>query len=119
MSSSTPKAQTPEEQIAELREIIDKLTASMVTVQGNQGQLTVAVNRMQSDKLLATGTTDGSSSGDAIAHAAHHGHKLLFPTYDSHEDPPPALAEQMRPILPHSVHGGGRQGISHDLLYDG
>jgi hypothetical protein len=43
MSSTPWKPQAPEEQIAKLREIIDKLTASMATVQGNQGQLTVVV----------------------------------------------------------------------------
>jgi hypothetical protein len=42
---------------------------------------------MQSDKLLATGTADGLSSGNAIAHAARHGQKLLFPTYDGCVDP--------------------------------
>jgi hypothetical protein len=73
-----------------MREIIDKLTASLATVQGNQGQLTT-VNRMQSDKLLSTGTTEGKSSDGAIAHAARHGHKLLFPTYDGREDPLPWL----------------------------
>jgi hypothetical protein len=59
MSTTTPHTKTPEEQIVEMCEIIDKLTASLATVQANQGQLTVVVNRMQSDKLLSTGTTEG------------------------------------------------------------
>jgi hypothetical protein len=32
-----------------------------------------------------------ASTGDAIAHAARHGHKLLFPTFDGSEDPFPWL----------------------------
>jgi hypothetical protein len=58
-----------------------------VTVQGNQGQLTITMNSMQSDKLLHTGAADCRSSDDAISHVACHGHKLLFPTYDGRENP--------------------------------
>jgi hypothetical protein len=84
-------AQTPEEYITKMCEIIDKLTASLATGQVNQGQLTVTVNRMQSDKVLSTGTTEVQSSGDTIAHVVRHSHKLLIPTYDGCEDPLPWL----------------------------
>jgi hypothetical protein len=87
MLSTPSKPQTLEEHITYLRQIIDKLTTSMATIQRNQGQLTVAMNWMQSNKLLATDTTDGLSFDDAIAPAASHGHKLLFPTYGDREDP--------------------------------
>jgi hypothetical protein len=51
-------------------------------MQGNQGQLTVVVNRLQSDKITVAGDGSGPSHQDLIATAAHHGHKLLFLTYD-------------------------------------
>jgi hypothetical protein len=60
-------------------------------MQGNQGQLTVAVNRLQSDKIAASGDGSGPSHQDPIATAARHGHKLLFPTYDGKDDPLPWL----------------------------
>jgi hypothetical protein len=53
--------------------------------------LNVIVNRLQSDKLQADGSTGTSKACDPIATAAHHGHKLLFPTYDGMEDPLPWL----------------------------
>jgi hypothetical protein len=57
----------------------------------------VAINRLQSEKL---GDVEDSASwpatkapsvgtSDAIAHAAKHGHKLLFPAFDGSEDPLP------------------------------
>jgi hypothetical protein len=86
-SQSQPPVPVPDDQLAELRAVIDKIAASLATVQGNQGQLTVAINRLQSEKLLSSEKTGASSTGDAITHAARHGHKLLFPTFDSTEDP--------------------------------
>jgi hypothetical protein len=53
--------------------------------------LTVAVNRLQSDKIAAPGDGSGPSHQDPIATAARHGHKLLFPTYDGKDDPLPWL----------------------------
>jgi hypothetical protein len=53
-------------------------------------QLTVAVNRLPSEKL-GNGDANASRSAakimpigtsDAVAHAAKHGHKLLFLTFD-------------------------------------
>jgi hypothetical protein len=78
---------------------VEQLKASFATLQGNQGQLTVAVNRLQSEKL---GDVDASASrpttkttaigtSDTVAHAAKHGHKLLVPTFDDFKDPLPWL----------------------------
>jgi hypothetical protein len=79
---------------------IAKIADSLTTLQGNQGKLIVAVNKLQSEKISNTVIEKGSSSagqtvlantGDAIAHAAWHGHKLLFPIFDGLEDPLPWL----------------------------
>jgi hypothetical protein len=87
---------TTQEDSAKIAQIAD----SLATLQGNQGQLTVAVNRLQSEKIGMTINERGRSSagqpasdgtGDAIAHAARHDHKLLFPTFDGSEDPLPWL----------------------------
>jgi hypothetical protein len=63
----------------------------MATMQGNQGQLIVAVNRFQSEKIVIGDGHDLQASRDPIASAARHGHKLMFPTYDGSEDPLPWL----------------------------
>jgi hypothetical protein len=84
-----PKPKSVEEQIANLRTVIDNMAASMATMQGNQGQLTGAINRLQSEKIVVGDGCDPQASRDPIASAACHGHKLLFPTYDSSEDPLP------------------------------
>jgi hypothetical protein len=55
MSTPPPKAKSTDEQLAELHTVINNMASSMATMQGNQGQLTVAVNRLQSSKLTATG----------------------------------------------------------------
>jgi hypothetical protein len=86
-----PKAKTTNEQLADIHAVIDNLAASMATMQGNQGQLTVAVNRLQSVKLAATDDGSGPFHSDPIANAAKHGHKLLFPTCDGKKDPLPWL----------------------------
>jgi hypothetical protein len=91
---STPPPTTTkstEEQLADIRAVIDNMAASMTTMQGNQGQLTVAVNRLQSDKLTASGDGNGPSHQNPIVTVAHHGHKLLFPMYDGKDDPLPWL----------------------------
>jgi hypothetical protein len=80
-----PKPKTTDEQIAELRAMIDSMAASMATMQGNQGQLTVAINRLQS--AMVGDDNDAQSSRDPIMSVAKHGHKLLFPTYDGTDDP--------------------------------
>jgi hypothetical protein len=71
--------------------VIDNMAASMATMQENQGQLTVAVNRLQSEKIVVGDGQDPQASCDPIVSAAHHGHNLLFPTYDGTEDPLPWL----------------------------
>jgi hypothetical protein len=81
-----PKPKSTEEQLADICAVIDNMAASMATMQGNQGPLTVAGNRLQSDKLAAQGDGSGPSHQDPIATAARHGHKLLFPMYDGKED---------------------------------
>jgi hypothetical protein len=84
-----PKPKTTDEQIAELRAVIDNMAASMATMQGNQGQLTTAINWLQSAKV--GDGSDAQPSRDPIMSAAKHGHKLLFPTYDGTDDPLPWL----------------------------
>jgi hypothetical protein len=83
------KPKTTDEQIAELRAVIDNMAASMATMQGNQGQLTVAINRLQSAKV--DDSSDAQSSRDPVVSTAKHGHKLLFPTYDGTDNPLPWL----------------------------
>jgi hypothetical protein len=87
MVATTPKPKTPEEEIMELRALVDTLASSLAAIKGNQGQLTVAVNRLQSEKLATDGATSGQSSRDAVTTAADHDHKMLFSTYDGTEDP--------------------------------
>jgi hypothetical protein len=86
-----PKAKTVDEQNADLRAVIDNMAASMTTMQGNQGQLTVVVNRLQSKKIVVSDDRNLQTSRGPVILAAHHGHKLLFPTYDGTEDPLPWL----------------------------
>jgi hypothetical protein len=61
MSTPAPKAKSTNEQLAELWTVINNMAASMVMMQGNQGQLIVAVNQLQSDKLTVTGDGSGLS----------------------------------------------------------
>jgi hypothetical protein len=90
MTTPPTKAKTVEEQIADLRAVIDNMVASMATMQVNQGQLTVAANRLQSEKIVF-GDGNPQTSRDPVVSAARHGHKLLLPTYDGTEDPLPLL----------------------------
>jgi hypothetical protein len=90
-TSTPPKAKTVDEQIADLRAVIDNMAASIATMQGNQSQLTVAINRLQSEKIVVGDDQNSQTSRDPIISAARHGHKLLFPTYDGTEDPLPWL----------------------------
>jgi hypothetical protein len=62
--------------MTDLRAIMEKLASTVATIQGNQGQLTVAVNRLQSDKLVgsisdklasATAATSASAAADITA----------------------------------------------------
>jgi hypothetical protein len=81
--NQTPTPKTTDEQFTELRAVIDNLASSMATTQGNQGQLTVVVNHLQSKKIVVGDGKGAQTSGDPIASVTRHGHKLLFPTYDS------------------------------------
>jgi hypothetical protein len=54
MSVPTPTEQSTEDQVPDLHAVMEKLATAVATIQGNQGQLTVAINQMQSDKLLQT-----------------------------------------------------------------
>jgi hypothetical protein len=107
IAPTTDKSKTPSEEITELRAIIDNMAASLATVQGNKGQLTVVVNRIQLEKVVLPGERDGLSHRDLIANVARHGHKLLFPTYDGADDPLSWLnrCEQFPVVL---VHWQGR-----------
>jgi hypothetical protein len=69
-------------------------------LQGDHSRLTVAVNRLQSEKIgditssspaLRSGNPIPPDNTDTITHAAKHDHKLLFLTYDGSEDPLPWL----------------------------
>jgi hypothetical protein len=59
MAATTPKSKTPEEEITELRALVDTPASSLAAVKWNQGQLTIVVNRLQSDKLATEGDTSG------------------------------------------------------------
>jgi hypothetical protein len=111
MADGPSQPKTAEEQITNLRAVVDTLASSLATMKGNQSQLTITVNRLQSDKLQADGSMGTSAARDPLATAARHGHKLLFPTYDGTEDPLPWLnrCEQFFRI----------QGIPCLLLHDG
>jgi hypothetical protein len=87
MADPPSQPRTADEQINKLRAVIDTLASSLATMEGNQSQLNVAVNRLQSDKLQANGSTGTSAAYDPIATVARHVHKLLFLTYDGTEDP--------------------------------
>jgi hypothetical protein len=89
MTTPPIKTKTVEEQIADLRTVIDNMAASMATMQGNQGQLIVAINRLQSKIIV--GDDNPQTNRDPVVSVARHGHKLLFPTYDRTEDPLPWL----------------------------
>jgi hypothetical protein len=89
-----------EAQLADLHVIMEKLASAVTTIQGNQGQLTVVINRLQSDKLAesigdkptsAAAVVSSSAAPDITTNATKFGHKLLFPTYDGLEDPLPWL----------------------------
>jgi hypothetical protein len=45
-TSPPPKPKSIEEQLVGIHAIIDNMAAYMATMQGNQGQLTVAVNQL-------------------------------------------------------------------------
>jgi hypothetical protein len=49
----------------------------------------MAVNRLQSEKIVVGDDRNPQTSHDPVISAARHGHKLLFPTYDGTEDPLP------------------------------
>jgi hypothetical protein len=90
-TSTPPSTKSMAEQIADLRAVIDNMAASLATMQGNQGQLTVVVNRLQSEKIVVGDDRQPQSSRDPAISTARHGHKLLFPTYDGTENPLPWL----------------------------
>jgi hypothetical protein len=91
MADDPSQPKTAEEQITDLRAVVDTLASSLATMKGNQSQLNVVVNHLQSDKLQVDGSMGTSAARDPLATAARHGHKLLFPTYDGTEDPLPWL----------------------------
>jgi hypothetical protein len=70
-----PKVQTVAEQIADLRVVIDNMAASLATMQGNQGQLTMAVNRLQSEKIVVGDDRNPQTSRDPAISAA----QIAFP----------------------------------------
>jgi hypothetical protein len=100
MSTPDDTPSSTEAQLADLRAIMEKLASVIATIQGNQGQLTVAVNKLQSDKLAgsiddkpvsAAAAVSSSADPDITTNATKFGHKLIFPTYDGLEYPLPWL----------------------------
>jgi hypothetical protein len=100
MSTPSTKPPSTEEHVADLCVVMEKMASAVATIQGNQGQLTIAINRLQSEKLVATlgdqtepnASKKGSATdADTIVHASNHGRKLMFPTYDGLDDPLPWL----------------------------
>jgi uncharacterized coiled-coil protein SlyX len=90
MADNHSQPRNAKEQISELHAVIDTMASSFATMKGNQSQLNIIVNRLQSDKLQADSSTSNSPPPhDPIATTARHGHKLLFPMYDAMEDPLP------------------------------
>jgi hypothetical protein len=96
MSVSDNKQPSAEEQMANLLAVMEKLVSVVATIQGNQGQLTIAFNQLQSEKLAATlgdkptsasATASASTNSDATIHTTKFGHKLMFLTYDGLDDP--------------------------------
>jgi len=74
------------------------LQADVLTIKGDQSRLTVAVNRLQSEKVEDSSIggenkteKPKTSSGDGIPLAAQRVHKLVFPVYNGLEDPLPWL----------------------------
>jgi hypothetical protein len=67
---SPEKPKTTDEQFAELCTVIDNLTSSMATMQGNQDQLTVAVNHLHLEKVGGGDGKDPQANRDPIASAA-------------------------------------------------
>jgi hypothetical protein len=98
---------TVKEAIGNMSAQIEKLAAAFVgiqanqeTLQGDNSQLTVAINCLQSEKLGDVAASANAphhgkatvvNNVDAFTHAAKHSHKLLFPTYDGTENPLPWL----------------------------
>jgi hypothetical protein len=78
VTPTPPKAKTVDEQIADLRAVIDNMAASMTTMQGNQSQLTMAVNWLQSKKIVVGDDRNPQTSHDPVISAARQGHKLLL-----------------------------------------
>jgi hypothetical protein len=100
--SGTKPPPSVEEFVAQLTTQMEKLVTAFAaiqtshsTIQGNQTQLTVAINCLQSEQLTAAigsntelppDKSNKVSTNDVILHAARHGHKLLFHAFDVSED---------------------------------
>jgi hypothetical protein len=97
MTGSNPKPPpSMEEVIANLSAQVEKLATAYTSVQdepttvkGDNSRLSVAVNRLQSDKIDTSG---GSAplprdNHDGTAQTAKYGHELLFSTFDGTDDP--------------------------------
>jgi hypothetical protein len=69
MADNPPHPRNAKEQINELCTVVDTLASTLATMKGNQSQLNVIVNRLQSDKLQVDGSTGTSATCDPIATA--------------------------------------------------
>jgi hypothetical protein len=97
MIGSNPKPPpSMEEAIANLSTQVEKLATAytsvqdeLTTVKGDNNRLSVAVNRLQSDKIDISGGSAAlpRDNHDGTAQAAKYGHMLLFPTFDGSDDP--------------------------------
>ena len=82
--------------LAELSSIkgdVSTVKNDMITIKGDQSRLSVAVNRLQTDKFASSGSGKGPTEDDAPASppplqlSAPPTHKLRFPKYDGVDDP--------------------------------
>jgi len=82
--------------LAELSSIkgdVSTVKNDMITIKGDQSRLSVAVNRLQTDKFASSGSGKGPTEDDAPASppplqlSAPPTHKLRFSKYDGVDDP--------------------------------
>ncbi|KAF0892583.1 hypothetical protein E2562_016876 [Oryza meyeriana var. granulata] len=90
---------------ADFRDSLEKIFAEftsikseITTIKGEQNRLSVAVNRLQSDKITAEGSDRGGTtdafSMEPLSFPRQTAHKLRFPRYDGATDPGCLVCQQ-------------------------
>jgi len=80
-------------ELSSIRGDLSTVKNDMITIKGDQSRLSVAVNRLQTDKFPSSGSGKGPVDGEAPASppplqlSAPLTHKLRFPKYDGVDDP--------------------------------